>query len=243
MTRIFLFFLLSFLANVEVLNAQGGYLGRKTAVYIHGDITSYQRFSFYARPWNKCLGLSIARTVNRNLEVSVGGQYSVGARYPYSVGGRQHSSRTEMEHNNLVGYGGKVGFRRFRYTTGSISPIGTYWGMDFTLDYYKVNDSFRFLESGEFILRDYELKYIKAQFWFKVGWQTILGEHFLVGGEVKTGVIPIVAELTNTNSYGFWVDDKSSPIVDEFIDYRSGLIVFEFGRNLLVPQIQVAYLF
>lgn len=233
------------LFSVTELSAQGGYLGKKTAVYLYGDITSYQRFSLYAQPWQKRVGMAVARTVNRNLEVSIGGQLTRGGLYPRRVGGQVVLNNSKIKDDNLYGYGGKIGFRRFRYTAGAISPIGKYWGMELSVDYFEVEDSFILGSgfTGEGVNTPYRMTYVKGQIWFKVGWQTILGEHILVGGEVRTGVIPFVTELTNTNSTGFWMEGIGIVLIDEFTGSNNGLIPFEFGRNLFVPEVHMAYLF
>ncbi|MFT4678043.1 MAG: hypothetical protein ACI84C_000055 [Flavobacteriales bacterium] len=242
---IFICVALLMLSSVKEVKAQGGYLGKKTALYVYGDVTSYQRFSLYAQPWQKRVGLAIARTVNRNLEVSVGAQYTKGGMYPSLVRGRPNGSKTKIKDDNMYGFGGKIGFRRFRYTTGAISPIGRYWGMELSFDYFEVKDSFLLNTGGfnEAVNTPYRMAYVKGQIWFKVGWQTILGEHILVGGEVRTGVIPVVVELTSTNSSGFWIDGLSYALLDEFMSTGNGLVPFEFGRNLFVPEVHLAYLF
>jgi hypothetical protein len=223
---------------------QGGYLGRKTAVYAYGDISSYQPLSFYAKPWRKTAGLALARTVNRNLEISIAAQYTVGGAYPNSIRGRSVVEQAGTKENNLTGYGGKISFKRFRYTAGAISPLGGYWGMELSVDYYDVNDSFQVYGSYDEIENVvYNMNYIKTQVWFKLGWQTILGEHLLVGGEVRTGVPPVVIELTDSRSTDFWYDSRGTLIFQIFGFEGDGLMSFEMFKNLFVPDIHVAYLF
>lgn len=225
-------------------HAQGGYMGRKTAVYVYGDITSYQPLSLYAKPWRKTAGLAIARTVNRNLEISMGAQYTVGGIYPNSIRSRTVIDLGGTKDDNLTGFGGKLGFRRFRYTSGAISPLGGYWGMELSFDYYDVNDVFLIdLPYDEVENVDYHMSYIKTQVWFKLGWQTIFGEHILVGGEVRTGVPPLVLELTDSRSRDFWYDSRGTLIFQLFGLQGDGLWSLEMFKNLFVPEIHMAYLF
>ncbi|MCB0761333.1 MAG: hypothetical protein KDC12_07410 [Flavobacteriales bacterium] len=228
------------------VSGQTGYLGKTHALYIYSDITSYEPLSFAKTPWSKRLGAAFGVCVSRNLEVSFGVNYLKGGLYPSQYG--IYTIRQQVLHdptNNLTAYGGKVGFRFFRYSTGSIAPIGSYMGMEFSVDYYQARGT-DYYEDNSGNLYDLELDYLKVQPWVKLGWQNIFGEHFLLGGELRLGTYPIISLLGSDPLMYRNFDRYDTPIIETILDTfsnNSSLRTFEARRNFIVPEIHMAIIF